>query len=58
MSNVYSFSIVTEFKILKLLNALSATKDTGLDGIPSRFVSDSASIIECPLTHILNLSMI
>ena len=56
--NAYSFSIVTEGKVLKLLNALSINKATGLDGIPSRFVRDSASIIVSPLTHIINLSII
>ena len=57
-NNAYSFSIVTEGKVLKLLNALSINKATGLDGIPSRFVRDSASIIVSPLTHIINLSII
>ena len=43
---------------MKYLNALSVDKATGLDGIPSRFVRDSASIIVCPLTYIINLSII
>lgn len=43
---------------MKYLNALSVDKATGLDGIPSRFVRDSASIIVCSLTHIINLSII
>ena len=33
-------------------------KATGLDGIPARFVMDSASIIACPLRHVINLSLI
>ena len=33
-------------------------KATGLDGIPARFVRDSASIIACPLRHVINLSLI
>ena len=34
--NSYSFSIVSENKILKYLNSLGINKATGLDGIPSR----------------------
>ena len=56
--NSYSFSMVSENKILKYLNNLSANKATGLDDIPSRFVRDSASVIACPLTHVINLSII
>ena len=56
--NNFSFSLVYENKILNYLNKLSANKATGLDGIPSRFVRDSASCIACPLTHIVNLSII
>ena len=36
--NSYSFSIVSENKVLKYLNSLGINKATGLDGIPSRFV--------------------
>ena len=36
----------------------SANKATGLDGKPSGFVRDSASVIVCPLTHAINLSII
>ena len=43
---------------MKYLNALSVDKTMGLDGIPSHFVRDSASMIVCPLTHIINLSII
>ena len=55
--NSFSFSIVSENKILKHLEKLSANKATGLDGIPSRFVRDSASLIASPLAHV-NLSII
>ena len=41
--NSYSLSVVSESKVLKYLNALSVDKATVLDGIPSRFVRDSAS---------------
>ena len=43
---------------MKYLNSLGINKATGLDGIPSHFVRDGASIIACPLTHVINLSLI
>ena len=57
-SNDYSFSIVSENKILKCLGRLGAKKATGFEGIPARFERDSVSIIACPLRHVLNLSLI
>jgi hypothetical protein len=54
----FSFNIVSDSKVLKYLNMLSPKKATGLDGIPSRFVKDSAPIIAGPLSHIINLSLI
>ena len=56
--NRYTFSIVSENKVLKYLNSQGINKATGLDGIPSRFVRDGASIIACPLTHVIYLSLI
>ena len=56
--NCFSFSLMTEGKILKYLNSLSPNKATGLDGLPSRFIKDGAPIIAGPLTHIINLSLI
>ena len=56
--NSYSFSLVSENKVFKYLNNLSAHKATGLDGIPSRFVKDGASIIANPLAHVINLSLV
>ena len=56
--NSYSFSLVYENQILKYLNQLGANKATGLDGIPSRFIKDGASIIAEPLAHVINLSLI
>ena len=49
---------MSENKVLGYLNKLSANKATGLDGIPSRFVRDGASIIACPLSHVINISLI
>ena len=56
--NSYSFSLVSENRVLVYLKNLSAKKATGLDGIPSRFVRDGASVIACPLTNVINLSLI
>lgn len=56
--DTFSFSIVSESKVLKYLNNLCPNKATGLDGIPSRFIKDSAQIIAGPLAHIINLSII
>ena len=58
MPNSYYVSIMTENTILKHLNKLGINKATSLDGIPPRFVRDSASLIACPLTHVVNLSII
>ena len=58
LPNSFSFSVVSENKILVYLNKLSIKKATGLDGIPCRFVRDGASIIASPLAHIVNLSLI
>ena len=49
---------MSENKVLGYLNKLSANKATGLDGIPSCFVRDGASIKACPLSCVINLSLI
>ena len=54
----FSFAVISEGSVLKYLNTLCPTKATGLDGIPARFVKDSAPIIAEPLSHIINLSII
>ena len=56
--NNYSFSLITDSQVLKHLTQLSANKATGLDGIPSRFVKDGASVIAESLAHVINLSLI
>ena len=43
---------------MKCLGRLGAKKATGLDDISARFVRDSATIIACPLGHVINLSFI
>ena len=54
----FSFSVMSENQILKYLSKLSIDKSAGLDGIHSKFVRDSATVIACPFTHIINLSLI
>ena len=51
---VTDYSVVSESKVLKYRNVLSVNKATGLDSLPSRFVRISASVIVCPLSHIIN----
>jgi len=41
----FSFSLVSDNKVKKYLNSLSPKKATGLDGIPARFIVDSADVI-------------
>ena len=38
------FSLVSENTVMKYLVNLSANKDSGLDGIPARYVRDSTSV--------------
>ena len=49
---------MSEEKVLKYLLKLDANKANGLDGIPARFIKDSASIVTVPIAHIINLSVI
>ena len=56
--NNYSFTLVSEIKVLQYLCNLGPNKATGLDGLPSKFVKDAAPIIVGPFTHIVNLSLI
>ena len=43
-SNFYNFCIVSEDKVFKYINKLGFNKAIGLDGIPPRFVKDSAEM--------------
>ena len=53
----FSFTPVSKEHVLKMLIGLNSHKATGLDGMPARFIIDSANIICKPLCHILNLSI-
>ena len=57
VGNYFHFSTVGEEEIENLLNGLTASKATGLDSLPARFVKDGAEVIACPLAHIINLSL-
>ena len=52
------FPLYLKTRFLSVWVGLVLKKATGLDGIPARFVRDSASIIACPLRHVINLSLI
>ena len=43
---------VSEGKIMKLLTGLNSCKAIGLDGLPAKFIIDSAESIVKPLTYI------
>ena len=43
---------------MQCLNNSNVKMATGLDGIPARFVRDSASIIASPLSNVINLSLL
>ena len=55
--NSFSFNVVSEDEIKKLLESLNVHKSTGFDKISARFLKDGANVISCPLTYIMNLSL-
>ena len=48
---------ISEKFILKQLRDLKVKKATGLDGIPARFLKDSATVIAPTVTFLVNLSL-
>ena len=52
-----SCSLAVEEGISKLLDSLNVHKSIWCDQILGRFLKDGASIIACPLTNIINLSL-
>lgn len=57
-NNLYfELSPVSEDYVLKELTGLNPSKSTGLDGIPSRFLRDGASVLSKPVTYMVNLSI-
>ena len=57
VQNVFSFSLLSETEVCKMLKGLSPRKATGLDDIPARFIRDGAESIAYPISY-LNLSII
>ena len=57
VENYFHFSTVSEEEIENLLNGLTASKVTGMDSLPARFLKDGAEVIACSLSHIINLSL-
>ena len=55
--NSFDLSQVSEEKVQKLLLKINASKSTGLDNLPAKFLKEAAPIIGKPLTHIINLSI-
>ena len=53
----FSFTPVSKEHVLKMLIGLNSHKATRLDGMPARFIIDSANIICKHLCHIVNLSI-
>ena len=48
---------VTENLVFKELLHLNASKSTGLDGIPAKFLKDGAEVLKLLITWIINLSI-
>ena len=53
----FSFTPVSTEHVHKMLIGLNSHKATGPDGMPARFIIDSADIICKRLCHIVNLSI-
>ena len=56
-SERFSLQPISERFILKQLRDLKVKKATGLDGVPARFLKDSAVVIAPTVTFLVNLSL-
>jgi len=56
-NTIFRIKHVSEEFVYKELCKLNASKSTGLDGIPARFVKDGASVLKIPVTFIVNMSI-
>ena len=54
---MYGRISVTVDNVSCILNSISASKATGLDELPARFITDVSSVIAKPPTHIVNVSV-
>ena len=57
VQNTFSFSLLSETEVCKMLKGLSPRKATGLDDLPARFIRDGAEGIAYPISYIINLSI-
>ena len=57
VQNAFSFSLLSETEVCKMLKGLSPRKATGLDDLPARFIRDGAKGIAYPISYIINLSL-
>ena len=53
--NDFEFSNVSEEHVKKILLSLDASKATGMDQIPAKFLRDGAEVLALPLRNIINL---
>ena len=53
----FSFSLLSEIEVCKMLKSLSPSKATGLDDLPARFTCDGAEGISYTISYIINLSL-
>ena len=57
VQNAFSFSLLSETEVCKMLKGLSPRKATGLDDLPARFIRDGAEGIAYPISYMINLSL-
>ena len=59
-SNTYiklNFKTISEDVVYKEPCGINASKSTGLDEIPGRFIKDGATLLKKPITSIINQSI-
>ena len=59
VENSFHFLTVSKEEIENLLNGLTASKATGMDSSPARFLKDGVEVycLYCLLSHIINVSL-
>ena len=57
IQNAFSFSLLSETEVCKMLKGLSPRKASGLDDLPTRFIRDGAEGIAYPISYNINLSL-
>ena len=56
-SSVFKFKVIETSSVYKQLRSLKTAKAIGLDGIPTKPLRDSATVIAPSITSLLNLSL-